>query len=302
MAEIKSYSIFKRTSKGKKLPNYYCRFIYTDGIEKTLCSKETSKAAARDYAQQTIKDEAEKTERLSIEAEKIILEKQKEEIESEKQRLETLRLTIEKELSIPTIADYEGFFKWGGKWCELKESRGINISKRHCLDREGCFKNHVLPFWGEYRVSEIDAANIADFRIHMNKDKNLSGNSINKALGALNEILIDAVLNKYISSVPLIQRFSQKSAEKGILNAIEKMKLFPDDWEFVWCRPIRVSKKTGPNREDIELRERDRIMYAINVFAYDTGCRLGECQAVKVGKVDLKNMTVKIDAAHDNRC
>lgn len=301
MSQIKAYSIFKRKRNGKKLPSYYCRFIYADGTEKTVSTKKTIKEAARGFADQYIKDEAEKTERLSLEAEKFLLQREREEIEAERLRLEDLRLKIEKELNIPTIAEYENFFIYGGRWCELKESRGISISKRHCLDRQSSYKNHIIPFWGEYRLSEIDAAKIAEFRIHLNKDKNLKGNTINKALGTLNEILTDGVLNKYIPSLPMIQRYSQKSAGKGILNTIEKVKLFPDDWEKVWCREVRETR-TGPNRQDAELRDRDRIIYGINRFSYDTGARLGECQAIRVNKIDFKNMTVKIDSAHDNRC
>lgn len=301
MAKIQSHSIFKRTKNGKKLPYYYCRFLYTDGTEKTISTKKTNKDAAREFVSQLIINESEKEERISIEMEKALLRKQREELEAEKHQMESLRSRIDRELSIPTMAEYDGFFIYGGKWCKLKDSQGKSVSERHCLDRVSLFKNHVLPFWKEYRISEVTAASIADFRIYLHTEKHLEGKTINASLTTLKEILIDAVLNEYIQSIPMIQRFSAKSKGKGILTSFEKTKLFPADWEKVWCRTVR-NTVTGPNKQDLILRERDKFIYAINLFSYDTGCRMGECQALKLKKIDFKNMTVLIDSAHDNRC
>jgi len=105
------------------------------------------------------------------------------------------------------MAGYDGFFIYGGKWCKLKESQGKSVSERHCLDRGSIFKNHVLPFWKEYRISEVTAASISDFRIYLHTEKHLAGKTINDSLTTLKEILIDAVLNGYIQSIPMIQRF-----------------------------------------------------------------------------------------------
>ncbi len=109
MAEIKSTSIFKRKKNGKKLPFYYCRFIYDNGTVRTISTKKTTKDTARDYINELIQLESEKNQRLSIEQEKTLIEKQRQELEDEKVRLESLRHLIEKELNIPTVSGETSF-------------------------------------------------------------------------------------------------------------------------------------------------------------------------------------------------
>jgi len=184
-----------------------------------------------------------------------------------------------KDLTLSEFAD--NFFSWNGPWATSKRVEGKRISERHCIDRADIMRLHILPVFGNVKLSDIDKISIKQFRNDMYV-KGYSGSVINKCLYALKTILEDAEEKELILSVPKITRAADNTKPKGILSIDEVNRLFSCSW--------------------IQDTVSQYIGYVGNLLAASTGLRLGELQAIQIQDLHLDGGYITIKRSWDNRC
>ena len=140
---------------------------------------------------------------------------------------------------------------------------------------------HILPVFGNVKLSDIDKISIKQFRNDMYV-KGYSGSVINKCLYALKTILEDAEEKELILSVPKITRAADNTKPKGILSIDEVNRLFSCSW--------------------IQDTVSQYIGYVGNLLAASTGLRLGELQAIQIQDLHLDGGYITIKRSWDNRC
>lgn len=178
------------------------------------------------------------------------------------------------------------FFIWEKSWATDKRVRGLRISPRHCLERTDILKNHIVPFFGNLRLTAIDRAVIKEFRNELFR-KGYSGNTINKCLSALKTILESAEEKSLIQFVPRIDRAAENPKAKGILTLEEVKLLFSIEW------------KTRPSFR--HPAKYDFMGYAGNIIACMTGLRLSEIQGLTLKDIDLTFNKISVRRSWNNR-
>jgi integrase len=187
--------------------------------------------------------------------------------------LSTGRIVIKENV---TFAEFsKNFFDWDGLWAMDKRARGLRLSKHHCRERSDLLKNHIVPFFGEMRLTMITRVMIKLFRDELFKE-GYSGSTINKALSLIKTILEAAEEHSLIQQVPRIDRAADRPQARGILTVEEARSLFTTPWTDVRA-------------------------YVGNLLACTTGLRLGEIQALKIGDIHLDENYIHLRCSWNNR-
>jgi integrase len=141
-------------------------------------------------------------------------------------------------------------------------------------------KNHILPSFGNKKLNQITPKMVEDWLFFLRKKigntgKPLTAVTVNHCLVALRIMLGEAVRREYLKINPVInvEPLQEEQKERNILSIDEVRNLFREDTiSHVW--------------------EGDLILFTINLLAASTGLRIGECQALKVGKVHNEYISV----------
>lgn len=224
------FSLYKRVMKSGKVV-YYFQMYDEDG--RRLPGKSTGKSnktAATLYCQQLIRED-----RLN------------------KQDINNKR---------PFFKDYAKGW-WNFETCEYIQSRQgrREITESYVASGESMMRNHVLPYFKNYRIDKIDEVKIDQWLIWLRK-KGLKNSTANAAFRILSVMLTWAQIKKYIRYNPcrLVDPLMDDSAEIDILDRREVRSLFPAKWEKVWD---------------------NYVYYVINKLGAHTGMRIGEILGLK---------------------
>ena len=225
-----SYYLIKRKNrKGKS--QYYVRFIDQQTGEKIKewASGETSQGAASRAAE-------------------LELEKIQEQVKD----AETLA----------SIA--EGFWDWDATYARGRRARGKSISHGTLDTAESNTRMHIVPRWGDMKVTDITAAEIDMWILGLQDEKDLASATVNKILQNLRTILDGAVGKGMIRFNPAkaVEPLSERHKERGVLTDDEIRRL------LVWPGPFT-----------------DHRIYTMNLLAFSTGMRMGEARGLLVEDV-----------------
>lgn len=180
----------------------------------------------------------------------------------------------------------QNFFDWEGSWAIDRRARGLRISRRHCREREDLLKNHILPFFKDFQVKDINRAKIKDFRNNL-YTQGYSGSSINKNLSALRAILEVAEEKEVLQAIPRIDRAAERPKEKGILTIEEVREIFSIEW---------YTKASHRHPAKINFMGK-----AGNRLAASTGLRLSEIQGLTHKDVHINDRYISINRSWDAR-
>ena len=175
----------------------------------------------------------------------------------------------------PVFAEYvQGWWVWGKcTYIDRRLARGRSISRTYVDTMRNYLGNHILPYFAEIKLQKITPKMIEDwlFSLREKEGKNhklLSAITTNNCLTTLRIMLNEAVRLEYIVNNPAlkVEPLQEKPNKKNILTIEEVKALFNEDTiDTIW--------------------DGDRRHYTINLLASSTGLRMGECQALKIGKV-----------------
>ena len=229
--ERQAFYIYKRR-RGKQDPIFYVQFRGADGVlGKSISTQQTSKAAATTWVACYL---AENNDRQTGAAS-------------------------------GTFGDFARGW-WVPETCpyvRAKRARGFHISDSYIDFRRNNLKLHVLPIFGEVRLTEITPRMIEDWVLGWYETKTSAPATINRALGTLKLMLKEAVRLGYLNGNPAaaVGELKETPAERGTLTLAEMLLLF--------------------NVHTIDTVWSNHYHFAANILAAWSGMRLGEVQALQ---------------------
>lgn len=231
------YLIKRKNRKGKS--QYYVRFIdqETGKTIKEWASGETSKGAAGRAA----------------------------ELE-----LEKIQEQVKEAATLGSLA--EGFWDWDATYARGRRARGKSISHGTLDTAESNTRIHIVPRWGDIKVTEITSAEIDNWILGLPVEKNLAAATVNKILQNLRTILDGAVGRGMIRFNPAkaVEPLSEHHKERGVLTDEEIRRL------LVWPGPFT-----------------DHRIYTMNLLAFSTGMRMGEARGLLVEDVKEDHILIQ---------
>jgi integrase len=186
-----------------------------------------------------------------------------------------------------TFALYaEHFFDWEGAFCQNKVMKGRRISREQADKHAQYTRNHLMPWFGPKKLTDIDDAMIEEWQRHLKTKgaitvenrktgmgspagkKGLSGSTVNHATIALRLILRQAAKEKLIRAMPLVESVALDKPVKGTFTPDEIRKLFATPWK-------------------------DYRHFVANKLAAITGCRAGEIAALRKSHLHPEYLDIK---------
>lgn len=136
-----------------------------------------------------------------------------------------------------TIA--EGFYDKDSHFRKMKAKKNREYLEDFYLKRSGLLKNHILPYFRNYKITEITPYEIDAWVIKLK----LAADTKNKTLEVFKEIMQSACAQKILSSNPLadVEKFGNDSKERIPFTSEEINKIFPSDLKralLVWESPL----------------------------------------------------------------
>ena len=180
------------------------------------------------------------------------------------------------------------FAKFSEKWwvwdecayINRKIQRGGTISKAHAENNVRNLNKHLLPYFGEIKLSKISTSLIENFLLELSHTKNQTGNplsnkTLNNILGTLRVMINEAYRLELFDRNPIakIGQYKANSQVRGILNLDEAKLLFND------------------NR--VEDNWYNLAHFTLNFLSASTGMRMGECQGLKIKYIHKDYVEVK---------
>lgn len=149
-----------------------------------------------------------------------------------------------------TLAVYGKDF-WNYDTCPIiqgKLKRGGKYGKKTALNNQASFNNHISPFLGKCRLSELSEAVIEDWLISLPDNHNLANKTSNNALLVLKQMLDQAVRARIISESPAknVKPLVNDSARYGAFTSEQVKELFEHAWENKAARDMCfLASRTG---------------------------------------------------------
>jgi integrase len=152
--------------------------------------------------------------------------------------------------------DYaEGFFTDTSDYVLYLRERGKNIGATQLAHMDAHVRRHLLPYFGDKRLSEIDIEDVENWQSWLLREGGLAPATINKSLITLRHIFRQAYRKHFVQRNPCtgVTALASKAKERGVFTLEEIRSLFADlaIWE-------------------------DSRHYLIAKLAAATGMRLGE--------------------------
>lgn len=163
---------------------------------------------------------------------------------------------------------YDSYASYAEYWMDKYVSTQNSASEIE--KKRGILKNHLIPFFGEMKLEDINEREVDEFKA-LKKEEGSSPKTINNILGVLGISLTSAVRWKYITAVP-------------------QLKLF---------RVPKVQIETISNQSELLLLNdtSDPVLNTMIVIALQTGMRVGEILALRWMDVDLERRDIVVNAS-----
>ena len=236
------FSLFKRPTQKKKII-YYAK-IHSDNPtepDSVVSTGQSSKASAALWTQKYIEDKA-----------------------NEKLRLEQERLNV-------PFSDFaKGFWATDGLYAVARRARLRTVSQGFLDNREAITKNHLIPYWGKYRLRDISPKKIDCWVIDLASLHTVAAGTINQRLQILRVMLEEACRQEYITVNPaqFVKPVGGGSKERGVLSLDEvRVLLNPRIWP-------------------------EYKFYAITLLTLATGLRISEVRGLQVSQIHPDHIQV----------
>lgn len=175
---------------------------------------------------------------------------------------------VSRDLTALKFENYiRAWFTWRAGEIDLPDG----ISRGYLKGVESYARNHLLPFFQDMNIREIEEGQIDDFRRQL--PRRLSAKTVKNIFGLLNKILRDAYSRRDIQRIPIVPNI--------------KFETPPIKW-------------IDEEDQDLVMAEvHDPVYRAFFLFLMKQGCRPNEARALKWDRVDFTRNQVIINAAMD---
>jgi integrase len=129
---------------------------------------------------------------------------------------------------IPTFGSIaDGFYDKGSYFRLMKEKKNKVYLEDYYMKRSGLLKNHILPTFRNFYVTEITPYQIDEWSVTLK----LAADTKNKCMEVFKEILQSAVSKGCLKTNPMneVERFGDDSTQREPFTVEELNKLFPAD-------------------------------------------------------------------------
>jgi len=181
---------------------------------------------------------------------------------------------LKENLLIPVISKDILFKEFAANWwiydkCDYIKSRLVRdftFSRMHANIKRMILKKHILPVFGNYKLSVITEKMIETWLFKL-KNQGLENSTVNNCLGTFKIMLNEAHRQKLVTENPIksIRPLKKNSKVKGILTEQEVKLIF---------NPVEMNNNWI-----------NQDYYTLNLLAACTGMRLGEIQALRFENV-----------------
>ncbi|GHU96922.1 hypothetical protein FACS189483_01360 [Spirochaetia bacterium] len=160
---------------------------------------------------------------------------------------------IPHQLTSPTFAEYAaGWWEWDTCQYLKKRRKRHNITQPYANLAKRQMENHLLPFFGNMKLSKITDDEIENW-FDMMAEKDYQNTYTNGIFGTLKTMMIEAVARKLIPATPTanMEKLVNDRRDIKIITRAEFKALFIDDWKRVWsndrfsCLANKLAALTG---------------------------------------------------------
>ncbi|MEZ4436974.1 MAG: tyrosine-type recombinase/integrase [bacterium] len=178
---------------------------------------------------------------------------------------ETAQVTAIAGTTSPTLAEYAG--DWLTTYAAVHQKPSTQVHSEIVLHK------HLVPFFGNRRLDEIDGKAVAAYKLHQQR-AGLNNRTINTHLTTLHKLMVTA-------------------QEQELLDTVPRMKRLPGaEIAFDWLRPSEV----GPL---LDAAKRVGVRwYTFFLLALRTGLRKGELFALHWSEVDFEGKAITVKYTH----
>lgn len=173
------------------------------------------------------------------------------------------------------------FRHYAERWFSFKET----LKGKTLIDYEAILKNHIIPFFGTCRMSDITLGDVDSFLREKIK-KDYAPSSIVKMRAVLNNIFERAVAEEIIAKNPVTHSIPIR------LRKTERIVISRDDLSVIMNKALDISRSA---REHGRYCGQSYAMYPILMTALHTGMRIGEILALCWDNVDLRNRRIMVE-------
>lgn len=173
---------------------------------------------------------------------------------------------LKKRKMSPKMKDY--LAKWfvfdKCEYIRIKQLHGFHMTKGYARRRRSEIENKIIPFFGEYRLDQLNEQLFEQWIKHLKEKEKLGNSTVNKILKALKIVLGEAyrlgdIHEELAKKVRLLKN---DSMAHGVFTKEEVNELFRKD-------------------KFLEYWKSHKVYYSMNYLASKTGLRVGEVQALQ---------------------
>ncbi|MBM4309262.1 MAG: site-specific integrase, partial [Deltaproteobacteria bacterium] len=186
----------------------------------------------------------------------------------------------------------ETFKTFAERW--LKGKMGIKGTTR--VSYQGILDNHLIPYFGKGRISELRRKNLQEFVRSKADQGNLSSKSIENILRVLHQVLDDAQVEGLLIRNPYvkIEKPKRQKPEVDFLRTYE-IPIFLKAAQSYKEPKKKVSKLSGrPEKKEKEKPKCGTTIHALFHTAIFSGMRRGELLGLKWGDIDWVSRKIHV--------
>lgn len=176
----------------------------------------------------------------------------------------------------------KNWFIWNKcPYIALRLRKGKRFSRSHADGRRRILLKHLIPYFGNMKLSDIKVQSIEAFLVRMQK-LGYSSSSINSFYSTLSSIMKEAYRQGIITENPIekVQPFTKKSKKKDII-------------------PLEIAQKLFLQKNIDQYWNNSSFHYLFNLIAYTTGLRQGEILALR--RKDIEADYIKVVNTWDRK-
>lgn len=176
----------------------------------------------------------------------------------------------------------KNWFVWDEcAYIKLMLGKGKRFSRSYADNRRGFLLNHLVPYFGKMKLTEISVQSIEEFITSL-QDLEYSSSTINSAFSTLSSIMKEAYRQGVIQENPVekVQSVVKRTEKKDIV-------------------PLPIARQLFQEENMAAYWDNSLFHYLFNLIAFTTGLRQAEILALR--RMDIKDEIINVEHTWDRK-